>query len=175
MILTWFESNYNYILISILSSFLFLILVFWVMRPWFYISKKISFKDETYRFKIINLSFIKVTDLSIHLRQITMLDAYPSGQDAEYRSLRVETDSFIYISGSISGLFNSHRPNCIQIKASPGQDLKSIIKNNGTHLELIINGRHGISNLQATKKRVFRHVSYVRDGSFQSGFTNKIV
>lgn len=170
----WLSNNFNQIVLSIFSGILLVIIIFLIFRPWFYISSKISVKDGVYKFKIINLTFVKCTDLNIYLRETTEIDAYPKGKDVVYNIMDINTDSFIYISGSITGIFSRHRPNCIQIKVED-QNLENIIANNGTYIELIVNARHGISNLQTTKKRTYSHVEYVKDGVWSSGFSTKIV
>lgn len=172
--INWIISNGEQILISIISGILLVILVFLLFRPWLYISSKISHKDGVYKFKIINFTLVKCTDLHIYLREVKEKDAYPKGKDAEYRLLPVHSSSFIYISGSITGVCSRHRPNCIQIKVDD-QDLNSLICNHGTYLELIVNVRHGISNLQTTKKRTFKHEEYVTNGKWESGFSTKII
>lgn len=170
----WLYNNNEQIGLSILSGILLVIIIFLLFRPWFYISSKISHKDGTYKFKIINLTFVKCTDLNIYLRETREVDAYPKGKDVVYDIMDINTDSFIYISGSITGLCSSHRPNCIQIKVE-NQNLNEIIAANGTYIELIVNAKHGISNLQTTKKRTYRHKEYVKNGVWASGFSTKIV
>lgn len=172
--INWIISNGEQIFISVLSGIILVVIVFLIFRPWLYISNKISVKNGVYKFKIINFTFVKCTDLHIYLREVKERDAYPKGKDAEYRLIPVHSNSFIYISGSVTGLFSGHRPNCIQIKVDD-QDLNSLIENHGTYLELIVNVRHGISNLQTTKKRTFKHEQYVRNGKWESGFSTKII
>ncbi|MEZ4969219.1 MAG: hypothetical protein R2814_06090 [Flavobacteriaceae bacterium] len=112
--------------------------------------------------------------MNIYLRKVQEEEAFPNGKDVEYKLLHVHTSSFIYISGLITGIFNSHRPNCIQIKADK-DDLRDIVTNKGVYLELIITARHGISGLQKAKKRTYKHKQYVKSGKFESGFSTKIV
>lgn len=170
----WIQLNSNEILTGITSAFVFIFIVFLLFRPWLYISKKISKDGQTYKFKVINLTLIKCTEIEIYLRQTTEIDAFPKGKDTKQKLLKVKTKSFIYVPGAIAGVLNSNRPNCLQVEADTESDVKDIVKANGTYLELIVKARHGISNLQSIKKRNFKHEQYVVDGKFHSGFTCKI-
>ena len=105
------------------------------------------------------------------------MDAYPKGKDLSYELITpVKSDSFIYIPSLIQGILNSKRLNCIQIKVEKNDvDLKKIIENDRTYLEIIVSTHHGMSNLQSTKKKVYKHIKYIDKGKFESGFSFKIV
>ena len=145
-----------------------------IFRPWFIISSYVCETENNFKFKIINLSLVKCTNLNIYLRKVSETDAFPKGKDVTYELIPVNTDSFIYISGILSGILNSHRPNCVQVKVEKEHKLDDIIKNNGTYLELIVSAQHGMSNLQTTKKKNYKHVDYLKKGVFKSGFTFSI-
>jgi|GEM_PF-2817981 len=156
------------------SAFTFLFLVFFLFRPWFYISKKVSKHGEGYKFKIINFTLVKCWDVKVHLRKVEEEDAFPKGKDVVYSKINLKTESFVYISGSVTGIFNKDRPNCIQSLVL-NEDIRSIVQEPNVYLELIVSAKHGISGLQKAKKRTFKHQQYVKDGMFQSGFSTKIV
>jgi hypothetical protein len=144
--------NNSNILSGIITGLIILLIVFVFFRPWFYISKKISVSDGVFRFKVINFTLIKCTEIDFYLRQVSEIDAYPKGKDVIHELIPINTKSFIYVPGLIRGLLNSHRPNCLQVKCT-NKDLSQIVEADNTYLELIIKARHGISNLQTTKKR----------------------
>ena len=173
-IFLWFSLNSQLIIISLLSSFLFLFIIFAFFRPWFYISKKISYDEGIFRFKIINLTIFKIIDFKLYLRKNLIKDAYPSGQNVFYEPLEIDTKGFIYIPGSLSGLFSKQRPNCIQINVRP-HDIKAIIEKDGTHIDIVVMGRHGVTNLCTSKRKIFKHVACVKEGAFESGFSTKII
>lgn len=166
----WFSEHSDSIYVGIITGVSILFIVFLFFRPWFYISKHIAFHDGFYKFKIINFTLSKCTEIDIYLREVKVFDAYPKGKDIEHKLIPLKTKSFIYVPGIISGYMYSHRPNCMQVKCED-EDLKTIVEDNNRYLELIIKARHGISNLQTTKKRQFKHVKYVMDGKFKSGIT----
>ena len=169
----WLNTT-NGIWTGVASGFTFLFLVFFAFRPWFFISKKISIQDGGYKFKIINFTLVKCWDVRVYLRKAEEEDAFPQGKDVYYTPIKLKTDSYVYISGALVGIFNSDRPNCIQAKVD-GEDLKSIVESPNDYLEMIVTGRHGVSGLQKAKKRTFKHKQYVKKGTFESGFSTKIV
>ncbi|MFS4454835.1 hypothetical protein [Maribacter sp. 2304DJ31-5] len=169
----WLNST-NGVWTGLVSAFSFLFIVFFAFRPWFYVSKKISKKDGSYKFKIINFTLVKCWDVKVYLRKVEEKHAFPKGKDLTYTKIDLKTDSYVYISGSITGITSIDRPNCIQAKVV-NEDLKQIVDEDNVYLELIVTGRHGLSGLQKAKKRTFKHVRYVKDGMFESGFSTKIV
>jgi len=170
----WLTAHSNAIYVGILTGISILFIVFLLFRPWFYISKKISYHDFNYKFKIINFTLSKCTEIDIYLREVKVQDAFPKGKDIEHKLIPLKTKSFIYVPGIIGGLMKNHRPNCMQVKCTDST-LNTIIEDDNRYLELIIKARHGVSNLQTTKKRQFKHVKYVMDGKFQSGISCKKV
>ncbi len=169
----WLQTHSSQIYVGIITGISIIFIVFLFFRPWFYISKKISLTDKVYRFKIINFTLLKCTEIDIYLRHVKESDAYPKGKDVVHTLIPVKTKSFIYVPGLVFGLFKAHRPNCLQVQCTDS-DLKQIVESNNEYLELIIKARHGISNLQTTKKRTYKHVKYVRNGRFNSGVSCKI-
>lgn len=166
----WLTINWHQVYVGVISGMTIIILVFLLFRPWFYISKKISVVDGVYKFKLINFTLLKCTEIDIYLREVKVSDAYPKGKDVEHKLIKLKTKSFIYVPGFIYGILNSHRPNCMQVKCVD-KDLKQIVESDNQYLELIIKARHGISNLQTTKKRSYKHVKYVQEGQFKSGIS----
>jgi len=73
----WITQNIESIFIGIISAFIFIFIVFFFFRPWLYISKKICKDGDVYRFKVINFTLIKCTDIDMYLRQVKEIDAYP--------------------------------------------------------------------------------------------------
>ena len=106
------------------------------------------------------------------LRQVSEVDAFPKGKDAVHDLIDLNTKSFIYVSGLIVGLMKRHRPNCLQVKCKD-VNLEEIINADNKYLEIIIKARHGMSNLQTTKKRQYKHSKYVMKGQFRSGISCK--
>jgi hypothetical protein len=169
----WLNSS-NGVWTSLFSAFSFLFIVFFGFRPWFYISKRISSKDGIYKFKIINFTLVKCWDVKVYLRKVNEERAYPKGKDLSYTQVDLKTPSYVYISGAVTGIFNEERPNCIQAKVVK-EDVKKIVEEPNVYLELIITGRHGLTGLQKAKKRKFQHVKFVKEGAFESGFSDEIV
>lgn len=175
MIQTWFTDHSDILLVGLSSSLIFFFIIFAFFRPYFYISKKISLNENgIYRFKIINFTFSKIIDFKVFIRKGVLEDAYPNGHNLQFNPLKLESEGFVYVEGSIKGMLSSQRPNCIQVKASRDQDLKEIIRTDNTYLDLIVIARHSKTNLQTTKIRTFKHVKIVKKGMFESGFTTKI-
>ena len=170
---TFASSHCSDICAGILAGFILIILVFIFLRPWIYITPNICISDDGYhRFKIIHFSLVKCTEMQLFLRKVKEIDAYPKGKDIEFESIKIEK-SFDYIIG-IWGFFASKKGNCLQARYKC-PEISEVIQRENEYIELILRARHGMSNLQITKSRKFKHIKYVKKGKFVSGLSWKIL
>jgi hypothetical protein len=162
--------DFSQILSGLITAIIFIILVFMFLRPWLIISKKISFKDGVYKFKVINASFFKCTDFQIYLREVIVKDLMV-GKDKYFKIIDNKENPFIYVPNFLTGFYPSS-PNCIQYKVE--NEVEKLIESNGTHLELIIISKHGLSGLKSITKKTYKHTDCIKEGKFSNGFSFKI-
>lgn len=158
------------ILVGLTTALIFLILVFLLFRPWFIISSSISEQDGVFKFKFINLTFFKCTEFKIYLREVIIKDLV-KGKDRYFDIIDTKENPFIYVPSIFSG-FRESRSNCIQYKVEC--NVREIIESDGTHLELILLSKHGLSGLKSISKKTFKHVDCIKKGKFSNGFSFKI-
>lgn len=177
--------DFTSILSGVICTCIMLILIFVFFRPWIHISKRISNEGNGIcKFKLINYTPVQCADVSIFLRKVTEKDAFPKGKDVQFKLLPMNSQAFMYVEGAITGFFKNHKPNCIQLKydnnliddeGNKNENIVDIVAKDGEYIEFIVKARHGMSNLQSTKTRRFKHSKWIVNGKFKSGFTTKII
>lgn len=166
------QANITETIINVIASFIFLVIIFILFRPWFLIGNKICKIDNGYKFKIINITpFFKCTDFKISLRKVIVKDLI-KGTDLKFEMLEQKDNPFIYIPNILSG-FKESKPNCLQSYTE--KKVEEIIESDGTYIELIITSKHGLTGLQSTRRKKYRHLDCVKQGKFKSGHSFKIV
>lgn len=165
----WLNTTHG-IWTGLISAFIFIFLVFFIFKPWFVIGSHISANNGEFRFKMVNITPFKCTDLNIFLRQVVVHDL-KKGCNFEFQMLEIKKNPFIYVPSIFSGIRES-RPNCLQLTTE--KDIRGIIESNGTYVEIIIVAKHGLSGLQSIYKKRFKHIDSIIDGNFENGFTFKI-
>lgn len=166
---SWLPNSTD-VITGVISAFIFIFLVFYIFRPWFLIGGHICQTNEGFKFKMINITLFKCTEFQIFLRQVVVHDL-EKGTDLNFEMLDLKRNPFIYVPSILSG-FKESRPNCIQFKTE--KDVKKVIEEHGTYIELILIARHGLSGIQSIRKKKYKHVDCIEKGKFKRGFDFRI-
>ena len=159
------------IILSIISSFIFILLLLKTMRPKLKISEKACYSEidgiKYYVFKIVNMSYYDLYDIRIKLTRKTPYLAN-KGSKINYQLNDLNLSS-------------NHEDHFAKFKWKKGygdhalllrtdHDLESDIRDNDISVRLTITARHGLTNLTRIKSQDFNSINQIfKEKEFKFG------
>lgn len=147
------------ILLSVMSAFLFILILLSTFKAKLKISKNICCINQDcesifYVFKIVNKSPYDLYDVTIKLeKMIPVITNYGNKINYKLEELRLSADRLDHFSR------NKHRKNeadhALQIRTF--DDVKSCIENKQMKLKLTVTAKHSFSNLTSVVSQTFNH------------------
>lgn len=159
------ENIFGKIILSIISSFVFIFLLLKTMRPNIQISPEICRKDiggqDWYIFKVVNRSRYDLYDIKFRLIQKTPYLAN-KGSKINYQLNELP----------LSTTHEDHFAKCRRkhgygdhaLLLRTDHNIENDIKDKDNSIKLTVTGRHGLTNLTRIKSQDFNKISQINDG-----------
>ncbi len=167
------------ILFNLLSSLLFIRLLFYFYRPRIEISKTIGkdnrenkeIKDSSsppyYWFKIISWSGYRAFDIKLKLFVVTSHHA--GGLHLNLKPLSILNSFAEPPSLAANTRKDNSNENCLQFRTN--EDLENIIEEDDKFIRVVVEARHGLSGLPKVFVQDYDSMSCLKTGRFKSGDT----
>lgn len=161
------------ILSSILASLIFLITVFFLLRPRLHIAPNIAKFEELYFFKVCNRSLFRAYDIKIELFEVRNIQM--SGNHLQLENINIKKSvssppslAKFDIASRVKKPQNHIRYEfALQFKTDANID--EILNNSQKFLRVQIEARHGLTGLQSIFVEDFDNSSVIKSGNFVSG------
>lgn len=176
------EEFWDNVLTNVIASCVFITLIFIFLKPAIFISSKIARSkpnEDNFRFKMINLSMFKITDIQISFYKCRTIDH--TGFHKEYELLGT-LDMNNYLPGNIKPFWalvtDSYNEFALNFRYHPSNpdnnNLIQIINDEYCSLSVEIRATHGFSGLKGTFIKKFDNSSMIKPGKFRSGLSTRI-
>lgn len=170
-IVDFFQDNIiGRIVISIFSSFLFIYLLLWVLRPKFIIADKICYKNDEYGnkfffFKIVNKSMFSLynVEIKLHERVPYIVDTAKVNHQMNLKKLSTEK---IYCIPKFKKE-KAYGEHAILIRTF--NDISENINEKNLDYQLTVSGKHGLSNITRVVFQRFINKECLHNGEFKFG------
>lgn len=170
------ENIIGRILISVLSSFLFIYLLLWLLRPKFIIAEKICFKTDEkeqlfFFFKIVNKSMFSLynVEIKLHERVPYIVDTTKVNHQMNLKKLSTEKIFCIPQARREKG-YGEH---AILIRTF--DNISENIHEKNLDYQLTVSGKHGLSNITRVVFKRFNHENCLYGGEFKFGSKTDVI
>lgn len=164
------------IIISIFSSFLFIYLLLWILRPKFIIADKICYQNDKegnkfFFFKIVNKSMFSLynVEIKLHERVPYIVDTAKVNHQMNIKKLSTEKIYCIPKFKKEKG-YGEH---AILIRTF--NDISENINEKNLDYQLTVSGKHGLSNITRVVFQRFTNSRCLHDGDFKFGSKTDLV
>jgi hypothetical protein len=161
------------LLCGIISSFVFLFIILFLLRPSIkispYISKQTDNKGTYYQFKILNTSFFSVFNVQCELVAMARIAAEGSNMNVKFNPIELQNS------------FTDHLPRYMSKKKSApyalhayrfrtySTEIHKLLEDSGRSLQFSVTARHGLSGLSKHFKQEFATPTVLKETSFKFG------
>jgi hypothetical protein len=166
-------------LASLIASFVFLLLILFLLRPALKISNNIVLTcdddgKDCYRIKFYNTSIFSAYDADVSLIALEDRPAEPKGKHIYYQDLKLAKSNFTVIFRWLPMvLTKTYAHNCTQVKTY--EDLTGILKHPNKSLQIKVTLRHGLTGLSKTFVKNYHTEAVLEKGKFAFGNSFKVI
>lgn len=173
----FFQNNFIVTIITgVISSFLFIYLLLWILRPKFIIADKICYKKDKagnrfFFFKIVNKSIFSLynVEIKLHERVPYIVDSARVNHQMNLITLSTEKIYCIPRFRSEKG-YGEH---AILIRTF--DDISENINQKNLDYQLTVSGKHGLSNITRVIFKRFSNKKCLHDGEFKFGSKTDVI
>lgn len=183
--LKWY-CKFDGLITEIVGSFLFLIIIFILMKPSIVIASKLAQIPEGaggashLRIKFVNYSIFRAYELKFSVYQISRISL--SGSDVKYTLIgRHEgiAGSVPYLESAFVSIFKENKLNAAQLRfvtLGEGTDekIRKVLDAENSYLEIHVTIRHGLSGLKGNYVRRYHNLTDLKSGFYEHGFRSGV-
>lgn len=162
---------------NIISSFLFLLAVLWLLRPKISVCSQIAMQKNAiegepvaYFFKIVNKSLFDAFDIQLELSKMEHIKVSKEGINERITDVELKHNEIKHIMPYMTTSKckkRNYAKHAILFRSF--QNLSDILKNENETLELQITLRHGLTGLSRVYKSAYIDSNDIIEGTFEFG------
>lgn len=176
---TWPGTIFS-IFVNILSSFIFIFALLYLLKPKIHIVPLIANQDSPFDgsdenvhvFKIINKSLFGAYDVEVRANYYTLQQGENGILNKLFNKIELRTNKINYIKPK-KLLKKNYGDHCAQFFTR--DDLSHQVKNNSKYVQLQVTARHSLTGLSNIVTCDFVNHTYIKNGFFKTGDNDNIV
>lgn len=170
----WPELIWN-IIVNMISSFLFLFIVLWVLKPKLRIAPFICKyqspypgEGEMYFLKVVNTSYFSAYDIRAELLQIRRVSVPPkASSNRRLTTLTLKKSNLTYIPNFVPGWLRKEAVHCMILRTD--EDLQKILSDDGNTIEFHLTLKHGLTGLTKLYKHEYCDSTEIKMARYSYG------